>query len=102
MLNGAYGADFIVGGHGADTLTGGAGSDRFSFRTGDGIDRITDFEAGIDLLDLHGYGVTGFADLLTHMAQVGNDVVITLDAENQITLDHVVLGGLGPEDFLFS
>ena len=102
VLNGMAGDDFIVGGHGTDTLTGGIGTDRFQFRLGDGLDSITDFEAGTDTIDLHGYGIMSFADLIAHMAQDGDDVVITLDAENSITLDHVTLGNLSAADFLFS
>ncbi|WP_158964432.1 hypothetical protein [Chachezhania sediminis] len=45
--------DLIDGGSGDDLLTGGAGRDRFVFATGDGKDRITDFEPGRDLLVLH-------------------------------------------------
>lgn len=55
---GSSGADKIVGGAGRDTATGGAGADVFSFATlsdspvGGAHDTITDFELGIDLIDL--------------------------------------------------
>jgi Ca2+-binding RTX toxin-like protein len=35
-----------------DTLTGGSGADVFVFNTGDGVDRITDFQIGVDHIDL--------------------------------------------------
>jgi serralysin len=45
--------DFLVGGAGDDELTGNSGGDRFGFITADlGVDRITDFEAGIDRIVL--------------------------------------------------
>lgn len=43
-LEGRSGADLLEGGRDNDVLTGGRGSDEFSFRDGDGRDRITDFD----------------------------------------------------------
>ncbi len=51
-LNGEKGNDVLVGGLGDDTLTGGAGSDRFRLVANNGVDTITDFEAGVDFLEL--------------------------------------------------
>ncbi len=104
-LNGRAGNDLISGGFGNDTLTGGTGDDHFLFVFGDGHDTITDFAPGNgsgDVIDLHGYGVTAFSDLLTHMSQVGADVLIDLDAQNQILLQHVTLAQLNAGDFLLS
>jgi len=60
-LSGGGGRDRLVGGIGRDELTGGGAGDRFDFdRTGDTgdrrgtADRITDFVADLDLLDLAG------------------------------------------------
>lgn len=48
---GTDGDDVIEGGLGRDTLTGGKGRDQFVFRTGaDGVDTLTDFAPGEDLL----------------------------------------------------
>jgi Ca2+-binding RTX toxin-like protein len=59
VLNGSGGNDFLWGVGGGDTLTGGTGSDTFQFRNisdmplGDGPrEHITDFERGIDHIDL--------------------------------------------------
>lgn len=63
-ITGDDGNDIIIGGTGADTMTGGAGADTFRFdtgldarmvRSGNFIlpgDTITDFESGIDQIDL--------------------------------------------------
>jgi Ca2+-binding RTX toxin-like protein len=49
-LVGNAGDDLLVGGTGNDVLEGGSGRDVFSFRPGDGIDVIKDFDVGTDLL----------------------------------------------------
>lgn len=36
-----------------DVLTGGSGADTFAFAAGDGVDRITDFQIGVDRIDLN-------------------------------------------------
>lgn len=58
-LNGGAGDDLLIGGAGADLLTGGAGADVFRFNTvaafankAGRTDRITDFEAASDTIDL--------------------------------------------------
>lgn len=60
VINGGAGADTIDGGFGNDVMTGGSGADTFIFDQGDtfstpsetNLDRITDFEVGVDLIDL--------------------------------------------------
>ena len=52
ILNGGLGNDTLFGGTDIDNLTGGAGSDVFVYINGDGVDTITDFVIGLDILDL--------------------------------------------------
>jgi ELWxxDGT repeat protein/VCBS repeat-containing protein len=101
-ISGGGGNDLLVGGRGNDTLTGGTGSDTFAFSTGDGLDAITDFAHGTDVISLHGYGVANFAALQPLMTQVGSDTVIAFDVENHITLQNVTMAQLSAGDFLFS
>jgi Ca2+-binding RTX toxin-like protein len=54
ILLGGKGDDALFGGLGSDTLTGGNGIDNFLLSTNSGIDTITDFEDGKDLLVLGG------------------------------------------------
>jgi Ca2+-binding RTX toxin-like protein len=53
---GGEGSDWMRGKMGSDTLTGGAGSDTFAYlkkdTVGGGVDTITDFEVGVDRLDM--------------------------------------------------
>ena len=56
-LDGGTGNDTLVGGFGIDTMTGGTGADRFVFESkadfgGSGWDTITDFQHGVDKIDL--------------------------------------------------
>lgn len=58
-LLGGDGNDLLNGGSGADVLTGGAGADVFVFTSashsrGTGHDTVTDFQSGIDDIDLRG------------------------------------------------
>jgi Ca2+-binding RTX toxin-like protein len=60
VLDGGAGNDKLVFGPGSDTVTGGSGADNFVFAVTsdgtrpiyDGLTTITDFESGIDKLDL--------------------------------------------------
>lgn len=61
-LDGNAGADRIIGGLDNDILEGGTGADDFVFATGDGVDRILDFELGVDSIDLTGTALA-FGDL---------------------------------------
>lgn len=61
VLNGGQGKDILIGGAGADILTGGTEADTFVFKTADfgpldpfALDRITDFQTGVDKIDLSG------------------------------------------------
>lgn len=54
ILLGDDGNDIISGGAGNDVLTGGAGADSFNFAAGSGVDTITDFEIGVDKINLSG------------------------------------------------
>lgn len=68
-LNGGGGTDLLIGGADPDALAGGAGADTFLFRSGTDlvdpssgkIDRIVDFETGLDLIDLSGVDANAVA-----------------------------------------
>lgn len=71
-INGGAGNDILSGDKGIDELTGGAGGDMFLFGKGDAaysgsqsagyfMDKITDFEMGVDKLDVG----AGYTQLVT-------------------------------------
>lgn len=55
-LDGGAGDDILVAGTSASQMTGGAGADIFRIQRGPDINLITDFEQGIDRIDLSEWG----------------------------------------------
>nr|WP_246338183.1 cadherin-like domain-containing protein [Azospirillum oleiclasticum] len=59
---GTDGSDVLFGSSGTDTLTGGLGADVFHFETPDvGLDTITDFQSGMDVIEVVSANFGGFA-----------------------------------------
>jgi len=101
-LMGGNGDDTLDGGNGRDQMTGGAGADVFVFATGTNRDTITDFEDGIDQIDLTGLapsGITEFAHLA--ISDNGVDAVVMLDNGNYVTLLNTLAADLDATDFIF-
>jgi len=99
------GFDLLDGGPGDDLLEGNFNADTFVFRTGDGGDTITDFEALNDFekIDLAGVAtITDYGDLVAnHLVEVGADAVIDAGGGDRITLLGVSIGDLDAADFIF-
>lgn len=73
---GGPGEDTLFGGQDKDKLTGGDGADVFGFlRKESGVDTITDFEAGVDKIDLTDFN-TDFDHL--KFKNEGDDVIVTV------------------------
>ncbi|MBM7066911.1 glycoside hydrolase family 9 protein [Actibacterium sp. 188UL27-1] len=68
-LRGDGGDDTLIGGVGNEFLTGGAGRDTYVFRRGDDRDVINDFEAGLDIIALTGFGANA-ATLIDDFGQL--------------------------------
>uniref|UniRef100_UPI0010802612 M10 family metallopeptidase C-terminal domain-containing protein n=1 Tax=Roseovarius aestuariivivens TaxID=1888910 RepID=UPI0010802612 len=68
LISGA-GGDVLTDGAGADTLAGGAGADVFVFAADGATDVITDFQPGLDRLDLSGWTFLRNAGQLTFHAR---------------------------------
>ncbi|MDJ0647289.1 MAG: hypothetical protein QNJ60_01165 [Xenococcaceae cyanobacterium MO_188.B19] len=62
IIRGGTGIDIIRGGEGADIMMGGSGADIFQLDMGDfangEIDRIMDFEVGLDVVEINGVDTT--------------------------------------------
>lgn len=108
ILNGGDGNDVLHGGAGDDVLNGGVGADRFVFSGNNGTDTITDFQAGVDKIDISGYGagLASFGDLSGLMTQVNADVQINLGAKvagaGTIALHNTQLAAVSANDFSFA
>ena len=101
-LSGDAGKDRLDGHGGDDMMTGGAEADTFVFSTGSGHDSISDFEKGVDHIDLGGWDeVKSFADLKAHhISEVGNDLVIEA-GDDSLTLRLTSKADLHAADFIF-
>jgi len=100
ILDGGASFDTLEGGAGDDSLTGGADTDWFQI-VGGGHDTITDFAN--DVLSLTTIpAMTSRAALNLVAAEVGLDVVITIDANNTITLENFTLAQLAAADVRFA
>lgn len=82
-LIGGSGADWLSGGQDDDILTGGNQTDRFVFIRNSGDDIITDFENGIDKIDLTAFGLRPnlFGSMVAPaLIKAGPDVFLDLAA----------------------
>jgi len=98
-ITGSSQADGLDGEDGDDVLTGGAGADHFEIS--EGQDEITDFQLGVDKIDLSDFGFDSFASLQPHLSVVGGDTVFSLTWNGVVqrtTLTGVT--GLTAGDFL--
>ena len=92
MFVAGSGSYFAGGGSGSDTLYGGAGADTFVFAAGDsGValgtrDRISDFESGLDLIDL-----TAFAGASVSIAQGTSYDLLQIDQDGNGSVDSAIL-----------
>ncbi len=110
ILNGEDGNDVIFAGKDDDTVTGGAGDDLlwgkkgedvFVFTEGSGRDAILDFRIGDDVIDLSGYGITGFDELEISEGH-GRRLIIDLGDETILVKTHGRNKTLDADDFLFA
>ncbi|QDW47974.1 hypothetical protein FFI89_032165 [Bradyrhizobium sp. KBS0727] len=101
-LQGTSGKDVIFATQGQDVLSGGAGQDQFVFKpvlSGTVQHTITDFEAGIDTLDVRQFSnITGAS--IPSAVQQGNDTLITLDAHDTLLLKNVLASSVHTSDYI--
>lgn len=79
-LTGEAGADILLDGHGIDTLSGGSGADLFVMTADGQADYITDFEPGLDRLDLSAFDFFSSLSQLTILPN-GTGATLSIGAE---------------------
>lgn len=103
-LQGGGGADWLHDGAGSDVLTGGAGADVFVFARDGALDRISDFEDGVDRIDLSDWGRIYSRDALTITA-TSTGAEIFYGAERliltSITASSLAASAFTDADFVF-
>ena len=63
---------------------------------------ITDFETTLDRLDLRQFSaIHTMADINPVLQQVGNDTLITLDGNDTILLQNVLIANIHASNFIF-
>jgi Ca2+-binding RTX toxin-like protein len=93
------GANTITGAGGNDTVTGGGGNDAFVMTPAMGIDVITDFAVGEDVLDASKLGLT-LAQVLGVLTQDGADAKFDFGKNGAVILEGVDGAGLAPAQFV--
>jgi Ca2+-binding RTX toxin-like protein len=114
LVFGRAGNDVIQDADGQQRMFGGAGSDTFRFVDGDNDrDRISDFELGVDMIDLSLWGVTSLNDAglvieerTNGQGNLQGDLVITFNGNNNyIRIDHLDtadIAALDESHFIFA
>ncbi|MEM7723661.1 MAG: calcium-binding protein, partial [Pseudomonadota bacterium] len=106
-LIGTDGADVVAGGLGVDRLSGKAGADTFVFVDADtGVDVVTDFEFGNDVLDVSDWGATSLADLTIVSTQTGSTYEVNVSYNGEALkltgVSSANANALAADDFLFA
>lgn len=101
MLFGGDGNDRVKGDQGIDTLTGGAGADVFIFGKTFGFDTITDYEDGIDKIEISKKVFLNLTGVNAGMTQDGGDVLITSLLGDVLRIQNVQMAQLTVADFTF-
>ncbi|HMP57076.1 MAG TPA: M10 family metallopeptidase C-terminal domain-containing protein, partial [Novosphingobium sp.] len=112
LLDGGAGNDTLTGGIGSDVLTGGSGADTFRFlapgesRRGASADTITDFETGLDRIDLSaiaGLSYVGTAAFsragpgeVRHFTDALGNTLVQVDSDGNGTADMEIILAGGP------
>lgn len=108
LLQGGIGDDVLNGGYGWDVLSGGFGADTFAFNGRERAhDIVSDFQDGLDRLDLSAWGVTSLGQLTITANRDGSVTLSYEDGQNNVTVqgwegDALSAGDLTGADFIFA
>ena len=98
-VNGGRGADTLVGGPGNDVLIGGAGQDDFRIAPRQGDDRIEDFRAGTDDLDLRAFDYSSVAEAKSHFRTVHGNAIFS-DGGTTVVIEDIKASQIDADDLL--
>jgi hypothetical protein len=103
-LIGGNGNDLLNGGAGADTMVGGAGADTFVEGPLVGgaatTDRITDFQNGVDRIDLKAFGFANFAAVLAISSNAGTNLRIDVPGSEVLIVTGLTLATFDASDVI--
>jgi len=99
-LYGGRGEDKIEGGNGDDMLHGGRGEDVFVFHKGDDHDRVMDFNAKRDKIDLSSYDMS-YDDLAGSIKRDGSGTLIDLGKGDSLYLEDTMKAHIDEDNFIF-
>lgn len=88
-LNGGGGMDFLSGFGGDDTLHGGGGQDQFVFNRA-GVDRVTDFVDGTDLISIYGVNSQMDFDALNIKQLQNGDLQINFGGGDKVIIEDLL------------
>ncbi len=97
-ISGDLGNDTLIGGEGIDTLTGGNDVDIFQLAVGEGLDIITDFTDGIDLIQLPDF--LSFNDLEIRQTDGSTAITLAINGEELALLNNVPASLITEVDFI--
>lgn len=93
-------ANLLDGGAGDDFLTGGAGADVFRFGPGSGSDTVSDFVDLEDVIDVSGFGISSFGELIVF--DQGADTFIAFSDTAGALFQGVASAAIDSGDFIFA
>ena len=103
LMIAAAAAETLIAGSGSDVMVDtGAGGDFLQFGANTGQDVIYGFQASgstHDYVQLTSSNFTSFADIQSHLTQVGADTLLTLSPTQQILLRNTQVSSLTASDF---
>ena len=99
---GTTGNDTFFGKAADEVFIGKGGNDTYVFSGNFGNDTITDFHASTNVVQFDHNTFSDFASVMTHAAQVGSDVVISVDAHNSLSLHNTLIAQLAANNFHFA
>ena len=96
FLYGDVGDDWLTGGAGDDVLSGGDGADIFAVAVNQGIDIISDFKIGIDMIEL--LGEISFGQTIRIQQQ--QDTLLTFENQTLALIQNISADQLTADSFL--